>query len=141
MTTFTDAEIEYFNSQRLGRLATVDARGRPHVAPVGFFYERETGAIVIGGAMNMAATKKFRDAARRPEVAFVVDDLASLDPWTPRGVEIRGHAETHVSGGEEVGRRLGAPFRFNPAYIRIRPERVLAWGIDADSYSLTARDV
>jgi pyridoxamine 5'-phosphate oxidase family protein len=141
MTTFTDAEIEYFNSQPLGRLATVDTGGRPHVTPVGFFYDHETEAIVIGGAMDMASSKKFRDASRRPDVALVVDDLASVDPWTPRGVEIRGHADTHLSGGEDVGRRLGAPFPFHPAYIRIRPRRVLAWGIDTDSYSLTARDV
>jgi pyridoxamine 5'-phosphate oxidase family protein len=138
---FSDAEIEYLSSQPLGRLATVDAAGRPHVVPVGFFLDRDANAIVIGGAMDMAASKKFRDAARRPDVALVVDDLASVDPWTPRGVEIRGRAETHTSGGEEVGRRLGAPFRFHPSYIRIRPRRVLAWGIEPEPASVTARDV
>ena len=38
---------------------------------------------MIGGTGDMAATKKFRDAQRRPDVAVVVDDLASIDPWQP----------------------------------------------------------
>jgi len=141
MSTFTGAEIEYLSSQPLGRLATVDAKGRPHVMPVGFFYDAANEAIVIGGAHDMASSKKFRDASRRPDIALVVDDLAAVDPWTPRGVEIRGHAETHTSGGEAVGREVGAPFTFHPAYIRLRPRRVLAWGIDSQSYALNARDV
>jgi pyridoxamine 5'-phosphate oxidase family protein len=141
MATFTTAEIAYLTAQPLGRLATVDARTRPHVAPVGFFLDPADDTIVIGGAMDMAASKKFRDAVSRPDVALVIDDLASVDPWTPRGVEIRGRAETHLAGGQEVGERLGAPFPFHPAYLRIRPRRVLSWGIDTDSYALAARDV
>ncbi len=140
-STFTDAEVEYLNTQPLGRLATVGSTGRPHVMPVGVFYDPETQSLVIGGAQEMAASKKFRDAERHPDVAVVVDDLAAVDPWTPRGIEIRGRAETHTGGGEEVGRRVGAGFPFNPAWISIRPQRILAWGIDTDSYSLTARDV
>jgi pyridoxamine 5'-phosphate oxidase family protein len=89
MSTFTD-EIEYLNSQPLGRIATVGADGRPHVMPVGVFYDLDLEAIVIGGAGDMAASKKFRDARRRREVAVVVDDLASIAPWLPRGIEIRG---------------------------------------------------
>lgn len=141
MSVFTNAEVEYLNSQPLGRIATVGPRGRPHVVPVGVFYDPETQAIVIGGAADMAASKKFRDAQRRPDVAVVIDDLAAVDPWTPRGIEIRGRAETHTDGGEEVGKRLGAGFRFNPAWILIRPRRILAWGIESGSYERTARDV
>ncbi|HZD72553.1 MAG TPA: PPOX class F420-dependent oxidoreductase [Actinomycetota bacterium] len=141
MATFTDVEIDYLNSRPLARLATVGADGRPHVMPVGFFYDPETQAIVIGSAGEMAASKKFRDAQRRPDVALVVDDLASMDPWTPRGIEIRGRAEAFTSGGEEVGKRLGAAFPFNRAWIRVRPRRVLAWGIEGDSYAMSARDV
>ena len=35
MSAFTDAEIEYLNSQELGRIATAGADGMPHVIPVG----------------------------------------------------------------------------------------------------------
>lgn len=137
---FTAAEVRYLTGQPLGRLATVGPDSRPHVMPVGVFYDPETKAVVIGGH-NLAASKKFRDARRRPEVALVVDDLAAVDPWTPRGIEIRGDAETHTAGGEEVGRRAGASFLFSPAWIQIRPRRILAWGIDTDSLDLNARDV
>jgi pyridoxamine 5'-phosphate oxidase family protein len=109
--------------------------------PVGVFYDPEEQLLVIGGAQDMAASKKFRDARRNPEVAVVVDDLAAVDPWTPRGIEVRGRAETHLQGGEEVGRRVGAGFPFNPAWIGVRPRRILSWGIDTDSYSLIARDL
>lgn len=140
MSTFTDAEVEYLHSQPLGRLATVGPDGRPHVTPLGVFYDPESEAVVIGG-LDMAASKKFRDAQRRPDVALVIDDLAAVDPWTPRGIEIRGRAETHAEGGEEVGARLGAGFPFHAAWIRIRARRILAWGIDGGSFEMSARDV
>jgi pyridoxamine 5'-phosphate oxidase family protein len=140
MSTFTETEIAYLNNQPLGRLATVGRDGAPHVVPVGFFYDAENETIVIGSAGDMTASKKFRDARRHAEVAIVVDDLASIDPWTPRGLEIRGHAEAHPEGGEEVGRQLGARFPFDPAYLRIRPRRVLAWGLEGNPYQHSARD-
>ena len=34
-----------------------------------------------------------------------------------------------------------AGFPFHEAWLEIRPRRVLAWGIDTDSYTMTARDV
>lgn len=141
MSTFTDAEVEYLNSQPLGRIATVGPDGRPHVTPVGVFYDPEAEAVVIGSPADMLASKKFRDARRHSDVAVVIDDLAVVDPWTPRGIEIRGRGEPHLEGGEEVGKRLGAGFPFHPAWIRIRPQRILAWGIDTGSFELTARDV
>jgi pyridoxamine 5'-phosphate oxidase family protein len=140
-TTFTDSEIEYLRSQPLGRLATADAKGRPHVMPVGAFYDPESDAIVVGAAGGMASSKKFRDAQRRADVAIVVDDLASVEPWRPRGIEIRGRAETHTDGGEPVGERVGASFEFEPAWIRIRPRRILSWGIDNGSFEMSGRDV
>lgn len=142
MSIFTPAEIDYLQSQPLGRLATVGADGRPHVMPVGVFYDPEAQAIVVGSAADMVASKKFRDARRNPDVAMVVDDLASVEPWTPRGIEIRGRAETFTEGGEELGRRLSAGFPFHAAWIRVNPTRILAWSIDdTGSYELTARDV
>jgi pyridoxamine 5'-phosphate oxidase family protein len=142
MSTFTRAETEYLTKGLLGRLATVGPDGRPHVTPLAVFFDPRDQTLVIGGhaGSNMAASKKFRDAQRHPDVAVVVDDVASVDPWTPRYVEIRGHAETHLEGGEEVGKRLGAPFPFDPAWIRVRPRRVLAFGIETP-YEFSARDV
>jgi len=141
MSTFTSTEVEYLTSQPLGRFATVGTDGRPHVMPVGVFYDPGTGTLVIGSAATMVKSKKFRDARANPDVAVVVDDLASVNPWTPRGIEVRGRAEAHLSGGAEVGRQLGAGFPFDEVYLRIHPRRVVSWGIDTNSYTPAARDV
>lgn len=140
MSAFTDAEIEFLDSQRLGRLATVGADGMPHVVPVAVFYDPDADALVIGasaefGESVMTASKKFRDAQRRPQVAVVIDTPG------PRFLEVRGHAETRLDGGEDAGKRLGAPFRFSPAWILIRPRRVIAMGINGAPFESSARNI
>jgi pyridoxamine 5'-phosphate oxidase family protein len=141
MSAFTDAELEFLNSQRLGRLATVGADGMPHIVPVAVFYDPEADALVIGanaqfGEAVMAASKKFRDAQRRPKAAVVFDDPG------PRILEVRGDTETRLDGGEEVGARLGAPFRFCAAWILIRPRRIVSLGLNGGTrFESSARDV
>jgi pyridoxamine 5'-phosphate oxidase family protein len=89
--TLNAAERAYVGSQPLGRLATVDANGAPQNNPVGVFLDEKTGDIVIGGGA-MGASRKFRNVQLHPLVALVVDDIVSMDPWTVRGLEIRGTA-------------------------------------------------
>jgi pyridoxamine 5'-phosphate oxidase family protein len=132
MSAFTEKEIEYLNEQRLGRLATVDAEGRPHVVPVAFRYNAKLDAVDIGGH-NFARSKKFRDAGKTGKAAFVVDDV--LPPWRVRGVEVRGRAEVHSEGGKEIMED------FAEELIRIFPRRIVAWGIDSDAFSQNARSV
>ncbi len=132
MSVFTEREIEYLRDQRLGRLATVDAKGRPHVVPVAFRYNAERETIDIGGH-NLAGTKKFRDAGETGRAAFVVDDV--LPPWRARGVEVRGRAEVFSEGGSEV------VANFADELIRITPQRIVGWGIDSDAYKPNARSV
>src|ERR1700735_4315633 len=138
MSAFTDAEIEFVNSQRLGRLATGGADGVPHVVPGAVFYAPDADALVIGanvefGEAVMTSSKKFRDAQRRPKAAVVIDDPG------PRILEVRGQAETPLDGGREAGRRVGAPFSFVPAWISIRPRRIVAVGIDGGQSGTSAR--
>jgi len=132
MSHFTQAEIEYLKSQRLGRLATVNSKGEPHVVPVSFRYNADLDAIDIGGR-NMAPTKKYRDAARQGKVAFVVDDV--LPPWQPRGIEIRGRAEVFPTGGQEI------VSSFSPEIIRVYPVKIIGWGMDGDAYQAQSRTV
>ena len=120
MSNFTSAEIEYLNSQRLGRLATVNQAAEPHVVPVGFRYNAELDTLDIGGH-GIGGSKKFRDIAHNANVAFVVDDV--LPPWQPRSIEIRGRAETLPEGGQTV--HPG----FDPEMIRIFPRRIISWGL------------
>ena len=123
MAAFTEQQLAFLAGQRLGRLATVDDRGRPHVVPVGFRVDPDGEAIDVGGH-NLAATKKFRDASKHPDVAIVIDELASVSPWTVRGLEVRGRAEAHTEGGDHLGPGFGS------AWIRITPERIVAWGLE-----------
>jgi len=114
--------IAYLQSQRLGRLATVDGDGAPQNNPVGFRYNDELGTIDIGGR-DMGASRKFRNVAGNPKVAFVVDDLASVQPWRPRCVEIRGRAEA-------LRDVAGQPSGLSAEIIRVYPERVISFGLD-----------
>jgi pyridoxamine 5'-phosphate oxidase family protein len=104
MSAFTEQEIEYLRSQRLGRIATAGPDGQPHVVPVSFRYNAEQDSIDIGGHA-FTSRKKYRDVLANPRVAFVVDDLTSVNPWRPRGIEVRGRAEVLDEGGE--GARSG----------------------------------
>lgn len=116
------AERDYLSSQRLGRLATVDGNGQPQNNPVGFFVDDDLGVIDIGGRA-MGRTKKFRNVQNSPRVSLVVDDLASVQPWHVRGVEIRGRAEALTD--------WQAPHAgYSREAIRIHPERVISWGLD-----------
>lgn len=132
MSVFTTKEIEYLGEQRLGRLATVNAAGQPHVVPVAFRYNEELDAIDIGGH-GFAKTKKYRDAGETGLAAFVVDDV--LPPWRARGVEVRGRAEVFGEGGEEIGPG------FDAEVIRLFPERIVEWGLDPDAYDPNSRSV
>jgi pyridoxamine 5'-phosphate oxidase family protein len=121
-THLNDTELAYLRSQRLARLATVDAKGRPQANPVGFFL-RPDSTIDIGG-YAMGTTRKWRNVAANPHVSLVVDDIASLTPWKVRGVEIRGTA-VQVTGPHDLGPRL------SPELIRITPYAVISWGLEA----------
>src|SRR5260370_7087281 len=94
MSIFTEKEIEYLMSQRLGRLATVRSDGTPQIAPVGFRYNAELEVIDIGGRY-LSQSKKFRNILDNPHVSLVIDDV--LPPWQPRGVEIQWIAHTKPS--------------------------------------------
>ena len=124
MSVFTPKEIEYILSQRLGRLATVGPDGQPQIAPVGFHYNADLDVIEIGGH-NVSQTKKFRNIQGHPQVAFVIDDV--LPPWRPRGVEIRGTAETLPTGGKAT---FGHLYEADDALIRIKPRQIIGWGLE-----------
>lgn len=124
MGKFTEQEIAYLQSQRLGRLATVSENGEPHVVPVSFRYNPEHDSIDIGGH-RIASTKKYRDALRHGRVAFVVDDVTP--PWSPRMIEIRGTVEGLPEGGKEIVKD------FSPEILRITPTRIISFGLNSDT--------
>ena len=116
MSVFREAELRYLaGGRQLGRIATVGVDGTPHVVPVAWIYNAVRETIDVGG-YELERSKKFRDVDRTGRAAIVIDDLASTDPWRPRGIEIRGR-------GEAIA--LPTPL------IRIYPERIVSWGIEA----------
>ncbi len=121
MSRFTAQEIEYLQSQRLARLATIGANGDLHVVPLAFRYNPETDTIDIGGH-NFARSKKYRDALRYGRVALVVDDV--LPPWRPRFVEVRGGVEAIGGGGKDINAG------FDPEMLRITPTYIVSIGIN-----------
>ncbi len=133
MSVFTQAELDYLASQRLGRLATAGPGGRLQNNPVGFHVDAAAGTIDIGG-WNMGASQKFRNVRANGRVAFVVDDLVSEQPWVVRGLEIRGRAEALTDAEPPQ------PF-MSREVIRIYPERVYGWGIEPGREGSYRRDV
>jgi pyridoxamine 5'-phosphate oxidase family protein len=133
MSVFTQAELEYLAAQPLGRLATAGPGGMLQNNPVGFKVDAAAGTIDIGG-WNMGASRKFRNVAANGQVAFVVDDLVSVQPWTVRGIEIRGHAEA-ITDAEPPQQFMSAEI------IRIHPRRIFSWGIEPGRDRMYGRDV
>ena len=132
MSVFTDKELEYLASQRLGRIATTGQDGQPHVVPTSFRHNPDADSIDVGG-MRMSQTKKVRDIRRTGRASIVVDDV--LPPWSPRMIEIRGTAEVIESGGKAFGDN------FEDVIVRIRPTRIVSFGIDEASAGVAGRDV
>lgn len=118
---FTENEIAYIRSQRLARIATVNADGQPDVVPVG--YEFDGTNFYIGGRF-LPQTRKFKNIlAGRTKIALVIDDLVSVDPWTPRSIRVYGTAEPVEMNG-----------RFGPGmYLRVTPKVSWSWAIDNET--------
>ena len=113
-SVFTVDELDYLHGERrLARIATVGKDGTPHVVPVGWTHNVEQDTIDVTGH-DLDQTKKFRDVARTGRAAVVIDDVAGVNPFRPRAIEARGHAEA-ITGPR--------------ALIRIHPERIVSWGI------------
>ncbi len=99
---WTERERAYVERARVGRLATADADGRPHVVPI-------CVALVDGNLVtpidekpkqvSPEALRRSRDVAENPHVAVVFDHYS--EDWSRLGwVQVRGTA-TLVKPGEQ----------------------------------------
>lgn len=130
---FTAAELAYLADTMIGRLATARPDGTLQNSPVAFAWNEAEQSLDIGG-MHMGASRKYANVQAHPAVALVIDDVVSTDPWTVRGVEIRGRAEA-VADYEPPQPWLSRQL------IRIHPTRIIAWGVDPEAQGHNARDV
>ncbi|QCB94801.1 PPOX class F420-dependent oxidoreductase [Cellulomonas shaoxiangyii] len=119
---FTEQELDYLRSQSLARLATVAPDRQPDVVPVAFEYDGQD--FWVGGVdASVTRTRKFRNVSRGgQQVALVIDDLLSLDPFVARGIRVYGRAEGPL---ERTG-MLGTGY-----FLRITPEESWSWNLDA----------
>ena len=117
---FNEQELEYLRSQLLARVATATKRGRPNVAPVGFEFD---GRFFYIGSIKqeiLRSTPRYRNIkSGNRRVALVIDDMASVDPWKPRGIRVNGEGDIVTREGE-FGKG---------EYIRIEPRVSWSWGI------------
>jgi len=116
MSVFTERELDYLTSQRLARIATASATGTPDVAVVGFGLD---GDAIVSGGLDLTKTIRLRYLRENPRATIVIDDLASVTPWAPRGVKVRGRASVEDHDGA--------------LRIRIEAEVIWSWGINADA--------
>jgi PPOX class probable F420-dependent enzyme len=82
-TSLTEAEIAFVQRQRVGRLATADAEGRPHVVPVCYAFDGARFYTPLDEKpKRVAATqlKRVRNITARPEVSLVIDRYD--DDWS-----------------------------------------------------------
>ena len=133
----TDEQVRAFLTAlppRTGKLATVRADGRPHVAPVWYDVD-DDGSLVFNTG---EATVKGRNLRRDPRASLCVDDERppSASWWSrawPRSATTSprcgvGDADRRPLHGRRSGPRSTGPATASPAscVVRLRPERVVS---------------
>ena len=100
MAAFTEQELAYLAGQPLMRFASASPTGQPDVATVAFSVD---GDDIVTAGFDIARTVRYRNIGANPRAAVVIDDLAALDPWTPRGIKVRGRVRIEGPGEGEGG--------------------------------------
>ena len=131
----TEDEIRAFlrEGTRTGKVATVRADGRPHVAPIWFVLHGDDVLFMTG-----ADTVKGKSLARDPRIAISVDleeapyafvmieGVAELsddvEAMLPHSIEI-GRRYMGDELGEQFGRRNAVP---GELLVRVRPTKTVA---------------
>ena len=138
-----DREVREFLSAlpaRTGKLATVRADGRPHVAPVWFDVDDDGSLVFNTGSATVKGRNLRRDPRaslcvddQRPPFSFVIvegvveisDDLDEVRRWAGR----LGGRYMGADRVEEYGARNGVP---GELVVRLRPQRVVSAAALAD---------
>ena len=95
------------------RFASASPSGKPDVAPVVFSVD---GDDILTAGFDITHTVRYKNVLANPRATLVIDDFASINPWSPRGVKIIGAAQI-----EE------AP---DGPRFRIVPQVIISWGIN-----------
>ena len=135
----SDVARAFIRRASVGRLATVDAGGAPHVVPICFvLLDGRIYSVVDEKPKRTTRLQRLRNLEANPRVALVIDRYS--DDWSQLAwVMVRGLAEI-IEAGEEHAAAIAALREKYPQYrsmalddrpvIRLLPERINAWGLD-----------
>lgn len=133
----SEQEVLFVLSQRVAHLATADADGRPHVAPVCFAYVDGRFYVAIDEKPKQTVRlKRVRNIEGNAQAALVFDHYD--EDWSRLGwVMVNGSAAI-LSNGPEHARAVSALRTKYEQYhsmalegrpvIRVTPEKVSSWG-------------
>jgi PPOX class probable F420-dependent enzyme len=118
--------------ERVARLATVDADGRPHLVPIVFVLLGDTLYSAVDAKPKRSRTlRRIENARERPDVTVLVDGYD--EDWTRLWwIRLRGRARV-LEGGEEAARALTGlagkyeQYRDNPAGLPVLAIDVDEW--------------
>jgi PPOX class probable F420-dependent enzyme len=134
----TETQRRFLHESRVGRLATADKNGMPHVIPVCFGVSENTLYVTIDEKPKRRdrPLKRVRNILQNPQTAFVCDRWD--EDWSRLGwVMLRGPAEILHDGAEHDRAQALLRERY-PQYramnlaelpvIALRVERATSWG-------------
>jgi PPOX class probable F420-dependent enzyme len=137
---FTEAQIAFIEAQPVGRLATADEEGRPHVVPVCYARDGASFYIALDAKPKRVAharLRRVRNILANPRAALVIDRYS--DDWSALAyVLVRGamallppgdaeHARAMALLRQRYPQYLAMPIDEQPAIV-LRAESVVAWG-------------
>jgi PPOX class probable F420-dependent enzyme len=134
----TDRQRAFLASQRVARLATADAAGRPHVVPICYALIRDEVYFTIDEKPKKKPTalKRLANLRANPFAALVVDRYD--EDWSRLGwVMVRGSARILESGAEHDQAQAALRQRYpqlaamrieDLPVVAVRIEHASSWG-------------
>ena len=134
-----DEAAAFVAARRVGRLATADERGRPHVVPVCYAFDGRRFYTAVDRKPKRRPArglKRVLNVLANPNVALVVDDYS--EDWAELAyVLVHGSAELLEDGEERAAAETLLRDKY-PQYrelldpgcavIAITPTKTVAWG-------------
>ena len=139
MPQLADADARFLETARVARLATADAKGRPHVIPVCFAFDGERIYIALDQkpkSVALTRLRRVRNILDNPQASLVVDHFA--EDWQTLRYVIAFCAAHLLEGSESEAADAVAMLRAKyPQYremcldgnpvIKLTPHRYSAW--------------